>query len=119
GSAVSERINAGPMARSRAAVDLATVSVLLDAGAGDAWHYREQDTGNVFARSEGLGVASFAMFRAGCFSTDPNQPYRVDNVALESIDAATLARHFQVDAANPLVGLEQRAALLRRLGKAL
>src|SRR4051812_27497723 len=30
-----------------------------------------------------------------------------------------LARHFQVDASNPLVGLEQRAGLLRRLGKAL
>src|SRR5262249_23591064 len=35
------------------------------------------------------------------------------------IDAATLARHFQVDAENPLVGLEQRSALLRRLGQAL
>src|SRR6185369_14770838 len=72
-SALSARMNADASARARAAVDLATVSVLLDAGAGDAWHYREEETGSVFARSEGLGVASFAMFRAGCFSTDPNQ----------------------------------------------
>src|SRR5262249_58253302 len=44
---------------------------------------------------------------------------RVDGVTLANIDAATLARHFQVDAGNPLVGLEQRSALLRRLGQAL
>jgi hypothetical protein len=117
--ALAARIDADPVPRARAAVDLATVSVLLDAGAGDAWSYREPESGQRFARSEGLGVASLDMFRAGAFSTDPAQPYRVDHIALESIDAATLARHFQVDAGNPLVGLEQRSALLRRLGKAL
>jgi hypothetical protein len=118
-SAPASRIDADPIARARAAVDLATVSVLLDAGAGDAWRYREPDTGSVFARSEGLGVASLHMFAAGCFSSDPNQRYRADAVALESIDAATLASHFQVNAGNPLIGLEQRADLLRRLGRAL
>src|SRR5262249_52728970 len=50
---------------------------------------------------------------------DPARPWRVDGVTLANIDAATLARHFQVDAGNPLVGLEQRSALLRRLGQAL
>jgi hypothetical protein len=118
-SSLAARIDTDPIARGRAAVDLATVSVLLDAGAGDAWRYREPESGKLFARSEGLGVASFDMFRAGAFSADPEQPYRVDHVALERIDAAMLARHFQVDAGNPLVGLEQRSALLRRLGKAL
>ena len=44
---------------------------------------------------------------------------RVDHAALARIDAAALARHFQVDSDNPLVGLEQRSALLRRLGAAL
>jgi hypothetical protein len=118
-SALAARIDADPISRARAAVDLATVSVLLDAGAGDAWRYRDPDTGTVLARSEGLGVASLHMFAAGRFSSDPNQPYRADAVALEKLDAATLARHVQVDAGNPLVGLEQRAALLRRLGQAL
>jgi hypothetical protein len=103
--------------RARIAVDLATVSVLLDAGAGDAWTYREVERS--FGRSEGLAVASIAMFRAGVFSSDPRTPCRVDHVALAKIDAATLARHFQVDAKNPLVGLEGRSALLRRLGLAL
>jgi hypothetical protein len=111
GASVSER--------ARAAIDLATVSVLLDAGAGDRWRYREQATGLVLARSEGLAIASLDMFAAGVFSSDPTQPLRADVAALKSIDAATLAQCFQVDAGNPLIGLDHRAALLRRLGQAL
>jgi hypothetical protein len=105
--------------RARIAVDLAAVSVLLDAGAGEAWLYHERASGLSFARSEGLAVASVAMFRAGGFSAEPHRPFRVDNVALADVDTATLARHFQVDSDNPLIGLEQRSALLRSLGKAL
>ena len=105
--------------RARAAIDLAFVSVLLDAGAGDAWRYREAATGKTFARSEGLAVASIDMFRAGAFSSDPDTPLRVDAEALQTIDTATLARHFQVSDGNPLTGLEGRAALLRRLGRTL
>ncbi len=114
---LAARIDADATERARIAVDLATVSVLLDAGAGEHWRYREG--GLSFARSEGLAVASFDMFRAGAFSSDPDRPWRVDAVALAEIDPATLARHFQVDGGNPLVGLEQRSALLRRLGTAL
>ena len=114
---LAARIDADATDRARIAVDLATVSVLLDAGAGEHWRYREGSLS--FARSEGLAVASFDMFRAGAFSSDPGRPWRVDAVALAEIDPATLAHHFQVDGGNPLVGLEQRSALLRRLGKAL
>jgi hypothetical protein len=116
---LAARIDADGIERARTAVDLAMVSVLLDAGAGDRWRYRERATGLSFARSEGLAVASFDMFRAGLFSADPRRPWRVDSLALANIDAATLARHFQVDSENPLVGLEQRSTLLRRLGRAL
>jgi hypothetical protein len=105
--------------RARMAIDLAMVSVLLDAGAGDAWRYRELQTGLAYARSEGLAVASLHMFRSGGFSSEPDRPSRVDAVALGRLDAATLAHHFQADAANPLVGLEPRAALLRALASAL
>jgi hypothetical protein len=59
------------------------------------------------------------MFRAGLFSSDAGHPLRVDHAALARIDAATLAHHFQVDSDNPLVGLEQRSTLLRRLAAAL
>src|SRR5262249_10128273 len=103
--------------RARIAVDLATLSVLLDSGAGDAWKYRDGE--RRYARSEGLAVASLAMFLAGAFSSNPRIPYRVDHIALAKVDAATLARHFQVGPNNPLIGFEGRSALLRRLGDAL
>ncbi len=117
--ALAQSVRVHPLERARMAVDLATVSVLLDAGAGDAWRYREAGSGLSFTRSEGLAVASLGMFRAGAFSSAADQPYRVDDAALAHMDAATLARHLQVDGANPLIGLEARCTLLRRLGGAL
>jgi hypothetical protein len=105
--------------RARAAIDLTFVSVLLDAGAGAAWRYRDAATGLTFARSEGLAVASFDMFRAGLFSSDPQQPLQVDCGALARLELAPLAAAFQVSDRNALVGLPQRLALLRRLGDAL
>jgi Protein of unknown function (DUF1688) len=64
-------------------LDLFLVSVLLDAGAGNQWTYKEQGEnqnggGGVYSRSEGLAIASLDMFCAGVFSSDANQPYRVD-----------------------------------------
>jgi hypothetical protein len=102
----------------RARIDLALVSVLLDAGAGPAWSYVEP-AGARFARSEGLAVASFRAFMAGVFSSNPREPWRVDAEALAAIDAGTLAARFQVRDANPLVGLDGRVALLHRLADAL
>src|SRR5262249_13325783 len=46
-------LNVDAIEFARVAVDLATVSVLLDAGAGDRWFYREPTTALSFARSEG------------------------------------------------------------------
>lgn len=100
-------------ARARAAFDLTMLSVLLDAGAGAGWTYRDEQTGFTFTRSEGLAVASQRMFEAGAFSTEP---IRADGERLAGIEPATLAEGFQVGPGNPLLGLEGRAALLRRLG---
>jgi hypothetical protein len=105
-----------PAARGRAAFDLVITSVLLDAGSGPGWRYRDPQSGQVFTRSEGLGVASQRLFEAGALSSDPADRLRADGAALAALDADTLARGFQADAANPLVGLDDRAALLRRLG---
>ena len=107
--------NAAEMARS--AFDLAIVSVLLDAGAGPQWRYEEGRTGETYARSEGLAVASFDMFIGGAFSSRPEDPFRVDADVLLSLTAEDLAVGFQVSADNPLVGLEGRASLLNRLGR--
>src|SRR5262249_2019880 len=56
--ALAANLAADPIEHARIAIDLATISVLLDAGAGDAWRYREEATGLCFARSEGLAIAS-------------------------------------------------------------
>jgi Protein of unknown function (DUF1688) len=103
----------------RARIDLAVVSVLLDAGAGPAWSYHEAATGARYTRSEGLGVASFRAFMAGAFSAQPDDPLRVDAAALARLDGERLAEVFQAGDDNRLVGLAGRAALLRRLGDVL
>jgi hypothetical protein len=103
----------------RARFDLTITSVLLDAGAGPLWSYREPGTGLVCGRSEGLALASFHLFMSGQLSSDPTRPLQADASALQAMTDATLARAFQVSASNPLVGLAGRAELLRRLGTAM
>ncbi len=106
------------IARSR--IELTLISVLLDAGAGQQWRYIEYPSvAQRYARSEGLAVASFRAFTLGRFSSDAADPCRVDAKALMAIDAASLASMFQAGPGNPLVGLDGRVALLRRLGEAL
>lgn len=105
--------------RARIRFDLAVVSVLLDAGAGERWRYIEPTSGQVFSRSEGLAVASFDFFTAGLCSADPGNPLRADADALVGLDAPLLERHFQVADDNPLVGTIGRARLMNALGHAL
>ncbi|MFN8225372.1 MAG: DUF1688 family protein [Mycobacterium sp.] len=104
-------------ARARAMIDLTVISVLLDAGAGPDWRYREGT--RTFTRSEGLAVASFHAFMAGAFSSDPADPLRVDAAGLRALDTARLAAALQVDDDNPVVGLDGRIDLLHRLGDVL
>ncbi|GJD59975.1 URC4/urg3 family protein [Methylobacterium frigidaeris] len=106
-----------PAEQARAAFDLVVVSVLLDAGAGPTWRYEEGRTGETYARSEGLAVASFDMFVSGLFSSEPEDPFRADARALASLTEAELADGFQASPTNPLVGLSGRTALLNRLGQ--
>lgn len=105
--------------RGESLFDLTFVSVLLDAGAGADWKYVEPATGQAFTRSEGLAVASFHAFTAGLFSSDKDHPWQVDAQGLRALSADHLAQAFQVRGNNPLVGLEGRAILLRRLGEAM
>ena len=103
-------------ARARAEFDLAMVSVFLDAGAGPSWHYCDPKTGTAVGRSEGLGLASLAMFAGGAFSANPHEPLRVDADVLANFSVADLERGMQVTDVNPLVGMDGRIDLLRRLG---
>src|SRR5262249_26910135 len=90
----------------------------LDAGAGSGWSYRDEATGVQLGRSEGLALASLRMFEAGLFSADATDPLRADAERLAGLDAADLAAGFQASESNPLPGLDGRAALLQRLGRA-
>jgi hypothetical protein len=105
--------------RARAWIDLVVVSVLLDAGAGDTWRYREPDTGLEIGRSEGLAVASLRAFEAGVFSSDPDRPLRADAAGLAALDPARLAAAFQHGPDNSLVGFAGRVELVRALGAAV
>jgi hypothetical protein len=108
-----------PAELARLRIELCTVSVLLDAGAGPHWKFREPATGRVLARSEGLAVASLHAFCSGLFSADPSHPLRADADGLSRLSDAALAAAFQVATDNPLAGVAGRAALLRNLGVAL
>ncbi|WP_257169914.1 URC4/urg3 family protein [Bradyrhizobium sp. SRS-191] len=110
-----------PDAASRAGAefDLAITSVLLDAGAGAAWRYQDAVTDARIGRSEGLALASLDMFASGAFSADANNPLRADAAKLMQLTVADLERGFQVGPGNPLVGLQGRVALLRRLGEVI
>jgi hypothetical protein len=105
------------MARARAEFDLAIISVLVDAGAGATWRYRDVVTGRNIGRSEGLALASLDMFRGGLFSAKSSDRLRVDAMKLEELNAAALAHGFQAGPGNPLLGIEGRVDLLRRLGR--
>jgi hypothetical protein len=104
-------------AQARAAFDLAIVSVLLDAGAGPDWRFRDAAAGHEIGRSEGLALASLAMFAGGAFSGHPGDPLRADARTLERLADETLRAGFQVGDTNPLPGIAGRADLLRRLGR--
>lgn len=96
--------------KNRRLIDLVTTSVLLDAGAGDVWRYRESGTGFEAGRSEGLGVASFHMFESGAFSSDSADcPHRSDSAALRALSDDAVRKAFQVDdVSNHLVGCDGR-----------
>ena len=72
-------------ARARAEFDLAIVSVFLDAGAGPSWRYIDPKTGFAIGRSEGLGLASLAMFADGAFSANPDEKLRADASTLSKL----------------------------------
>jgi hypothetical protein len=104
-------------ARARAEFDLVLVSVLMDAGAGSAWRYRDIVTKHGIGRSEGLALASLQMFLTGAFSSDAREGFRVDADVIAKLPLPVLQGGFQVTEENPLPGLDGRAQLLRRLGR--
>ncbi|MEM9923244.1 MAG: URC4/urg3 family protein [Cyanobacteria bacterium P01_D01_bin.50] len=108
-----------PIEKAIAKYDLAIISVLLDAGAGKNWQYTEPETQLIFARSEGLAIASYQMFCQGIFSSDSNNPLQVDAQKLQNLTEEEFNIGFQINQNNPLVGLNGRLKLLQKLGQVL
>ncbi len=107
-----------PIEQARIKWDLVIPSVLLDAGAGASWKFHENETKKDYTRSEGLGIASFHLFMSGALSSD-GKSLRSDANGLQTVSPALIEKYFQVNATNPLVGVEGRAKLLKNLGQAL
>jgi len=107
-----------PVEKCRRLLDLSTVSVLLDAGAGNQWKYVDHD-GETFSRSEGIAIATANMFLDGNFSSDPAFHHRVNAHGLLSLTEKEFERGFQIRSGNPMNGSKGRFKLLRRLAKAL
>lgn len=101
--------------QARVRFELAITSVLLDAGAGMKWQYKD-DAGKTYDKSEGLAVASFDMFLDGGFSGDPERALMADPAGLKAVGKNQLSAYFQVSAQNPLQGFDGRLNLLHKLG---
>ena len=108
-----------PIEKARSKIDLAIVSVLLDAGAGEQWTFHENRSQQHFSRSEGLAIASLEMFLNGAFSSNTHNKFQVDAQALIKVTEHQLEAGFQVTNNNPLIGVSGRVHLLQSLGKCL
>jgi len=102
----------------RREIDLAAISVLLDAGAGDTWRYTDAK-GNSTGRSEGLALATFDMFVDGTFSSDVAQPCRVNAHGIKNMTLKQFSKGLQASEHNPLNGAQTRFAMIQRFGDAL
>jgi GTP cyclohydrolase II len=103
----------------RRLIDLVTVSVLLDAGAGNEWKYIDS-RGKEHARSEGLAIASFEMFKDGLFSSDSAMPHRVNARGIKKMSFKAFSKAFQIDEKhNPLLGAKSRFDMIQRVADAL
>uniref|UniRef100_A0A8H7NPQ4 Uracil catabolism protein 4 n=1 Tax=Bionectria ochroleuca TaxID=29856 RepID=A0A8H7NPQ4_BIOOC len=83
----------------RRLIDLFFVSVLLDAGAGDVWSFKEPETEQSYVRSEGIAVAS--------------------SKGLISLQDSVFSKSFQISESNPMVGVSSRIELLQSVGRSL
>ena len=105
--------------KTRTAIDLMFVSVLLDAGAGPNWRYRDPVTGTQLSRSEGLAAASIDLFFNRLFEKCADDNFCLNASILETLTRDSLAESFQHSNKNILIGIDGRMQLLVGLAEAL
>jgi hypothetical protein len=108
--------NMDVLEKARCKLDLIITSVLLDAGAGSTWRYKENQSEAEYSRSEGLGLASLNLFLSEKLSFD-GRSLQADSQGLSAVTPALLEESFQVSATNPLVGVNGRVELLCNLAR--
>lgn len=101
--------------KTRIKIELAIVSVLLDAGAGMQWKLKDPFSSGTYSKSEGLAIASLDLFLKGAFHSKGQ--VGADSEGLKNFNQRKLEEGFQVSADNPLLGIEGRVQLLNTLGK--
>ena len=108
-----------PLEKARTAMDLVCLSVILDAGAGSDWHYRDSVTGAALGRSEGLAAASVDLFFNQLARGDAIRGWSLDSGTLSGLTVDTFESVFQLSGDNPLIGVTGRIELVHRLGEVL
>jgi hypothetical protein len=101
--------------KARIKIELAIVSVLLDAGAGMQWKLQDPFSTGTFSKSEGLAIASLDLFLKGAFHSKGK--VGADSEGLKNFNQDQLIKGFQVSDKNPLLGIAGRVQLLNTLGK--
>ncbi|MGI9316211.1 MAG: DUF1688 family protein [bacterium] len=105
--------------KTRSAIDLVFISVLLDAGAGPTWRYHDPVTHEALVRSEGLAAATIDLFFNHLGRQVNDIGIVVDAEAILSCNKQVLEHAFQHRTDNELLGIEGRSQLLVRLATQL
>jgi hypothetical protein len=111
--------DAGAATVARSAIDLVVLSVIMDAGAGPDWRYRDPVTGATLGRSEGLAAATLDLFFNTLARDDGEGGLQLDAAAILEAGDDAVMRAFQHRPGNSLLGMAGRIRLLRGLGRRL
>ncbi len=115
----TQNFNGKKIELARSAVDLVFLSVLLDAGAGGDWVFKDPVTGKLLSRSEGLAAASIELFFKHIARFEHVKGWIMDADSLKLLTKKKLASTFQHSCKNPLLGIDGRFSLLQRLASIL
>jgi len=105
--------------RTRCAIDLVFISVLLDAGAGGNWQYIDPVSHNSLSRSEGLAAATVDLFFNHLGRVEDGQGVVIDAAAILGANRMLIENAFQHRRGNSLLGMEGRIRLLTGLANQL
>ncbi|KAI8061637.1 hypothetical protein BC940DRAFT_310016 [Gongronella butleri] len=105
-----------PLSQAQRLTDLFIVTAALDIESMHrhrAWSYQDPHAARRYTGSQGIALAVLELFMNGVFSTEPDDPCRVDADALIHLDMSSVAN---LQATATLPGLENRIQLLNHMG---